>query len=453
VIVTLKARNGVCERIASGTPFLARRILLRNFILGGEAQFSEVTIMASISKDPNGHKRLLFIDPNGKRRSVRLGKMNNHAARAIKTRVEHLLAAIISQQAVDGETARWVANLPDVLHGKLAKAGLIQPRDSVTLGAYIEKFIELNSHRAKATIAKYKGTRTKLLGFFDASINLRSVTEGDADEWRQYVASIVESENTVRKHIAVAKRIFNTALRKQLIEENPFADQAATIQANSERFYFVTQEEAEKVLDACPDAEWRLIFALARYGGLRCPSDYLDLTWDDVNWSEGRFTVYSPKTKQYRTVPLFPEVRKYLEEAFDQAPEGAVHVIQRYRDEDVNLRTPLNRIIKRAGLTPWQKPLQNLRATRETELADLYPEHVVCEWIGNSKVVARKHYLHVTEDHFAKAAQNPAQTAPLRGGKEGTDGPQKPTMSAARNSCPHKILHQVAETGLEPVRG
>jgi hypothetical protein len=56
---------------------------------------------------------------------------------------------------------------------------------------------------------------------------------------------------------------------------------------------------------------------------------------------------------------------------------------------------------------------------RETELAEIYPLHVVCAWIGN---MDRQHgsatwigntpkdsYLQVTVDHFAKAAQNPAQ--------------------------------------------
>jgi hypothetical protein len=40
-------------------------------------------------------------------------------------------------------------------------------------------------------------------------------------------------------------------------------------------------EERNKVLEACPNAEWRLIFALSRFGGLRCPSEHLVLTWAD----------------------------------------------------------------------------------------------------------------------------------------------------------------------------
>ena len=163
-----------------------------------------------------------------------------------------------------------------------------------------------------------------------------------------------------------------------------------------------------QVLEACPDAEWRLLFALSRFGGLRCPSEHLALTWSDVDWERDRFRVTSPKTEHHegkggRWVPIFPELRPYLEEAFELATEGAVFVINRYRDRNSNLRTQLNRIIRRAGLEPWPKLFHNLRASRETELAETFPVHVVCAWIGNTERIAAKHYLQVTEDHFALA--------------------------------------------------
>ena len=56
----------------------------------------------------------------------------------------------------------------------------------------------------------------------------------------------------------------------------------------------------------------------------------------------------------------------------------------------------------------WPKLCQNLRSTRETELAEQYPIHVVCEWIGASQPVAMKHYLQVTEEHFEQALQGDA---------------------------------------------
>ena len=60
-------------------------------------------------------------------------------------------------------------------------------------------------------------------------------------------------------------------------------------------------------------------------------------------------------------------------------------------------------------MKPWPKLWQNLRSTRETELADQFLAHVAAARIGNSVAVAVKHYLQVTDEHFEKAAQNAAK--------------------------------------------
>src|SRR5262249_50284009 len=152
--------------------------------------------------------------------------------------------------------------------------------------------------------------------------------------------------------------------------------------------------------------------------GLRCPSEHFALKWSDIDWDNGRFLVHSPKTEHHegkadRCVPIFPELLPYMEEAFDLAPEGEVFVIAHYRDPKVNLRTQLNRILHRAGVTPWPRLFHNLRASRETELAATYPMHVVCAWIGNSERVALKHYLQVTEDYFNRANGSAAESDAL----------------------------------------
>jgi hypothetical protein len=61
------------------------------------------------------------------------------------------------------------------------------------------------------------------------------------------------------------------------------------------------------------------------------------------------------------------------------------------------------KIIRRAGLEPWPKLWQNLRASRQTELEKEFPLHVVCAWIGNNERTARKHYLQVTDEHYDQA--------------------------------------------------
>lgn len=110
-----------------------------------------------------------------------------------------------------------------------------------------------------------------------------------------------------------------------------------------------------------------------------------------------------------RWIPLFAELRPYIPVAFDEAADGAVYVITRSRDPKVNLRKRLTDIIRKAGLTPWPKLWQNLRATRETGLADRFPIQAVCQWIGNSQAVAGSHYLQVTAEHVRQAIEGPGE--------------------------------------------
>jgi integrase len=382
--------------------------------------------MASISDDPNGHRRILFVDREGKRKTIRLGKVPKRLAEEIKAKVEAIAAAAASGFSLDGETAAWLGKIDNKLHARLAVAGLVEPRETpesrqkVRLGEWLDTYIAGRTDVKPNTRRNLEAARARLVEFFGCDKTLEDITAGDVDEWVVWLRGRYAS-GTSGRTIKRAKQFCQAAVRKKLIPSNPFAEVKPPSQVNTARNYLITREDAVRVLDACPDAEWRLLFALSRFGGLRCPSEHLALKWTDVDWVRGRFRVASSKTEHLegggvRWVPIFPELRLYLEEAFELAPEGAVYVIGRYRDTNSNLRTQLQRIIRRAGLEPWPKLFHNLRATRETELTETFPLHVVCAWIGNTPKVAEKHYLQVTADttrrrHAKWAAQKAAQKA------------------------------------------
>jgi integrase len=245
------------------------------------------------------------------------------------------------------------------------------------------------------------------------------ITPSDADQYKQKLVGDKLASMTIRKRLQFATMIFRAALRRRLIAESPFAE--VTIKAGMpDRSRFITRDETQCLLDACPNNDWRLIIALARYGGLRCPSEVLSLRWQDVDWTAGKITVQSPKTEHHpgkatRTIPLFPELREHLQAGFD--PQVVYVVDERMRASaqgkagwrNCNLRTQFERIVKRAGLTPWPRLFHNLRSSRQTELAESFPSHVVCDWLGNSEDIARKHYYQVTADHFAEALSNPRE--------------------------------------------
>ena len=230
---------------------------------------------------------------------------------------------------------------------------------------------------------------------------------------------------TIHKRIQVARSFFHAMRRRKLIDENPFDGVKAAAAGTRDRQRFVTREEIDAVLAACPDHDWRTIVVLARYGGLRCPSEVLSLRWQDVDWDAGRIVVTSPKTehhagKQSRTIPLFPELRPILAEASEQAADGAVYVVdESFRKPamgpagwlNANLRTTFEKIVRRAGLKAWPRLFQNLRASRETELVESYPIQVVTGWLGNTPNIALRHYLITTAEHFDAAVRGDDKAA------------------------------------------
>lgn len=389
--------------------------------------------MSSISKQANGRKTIQFVGADGKRRSLRLGKASVRDAEKFKVRIDSLVTSTITGHAIDPDTARWIAGLDQVMLDRLNRVGLIQAcsRRNLTVAEWIGEYINSRTDLKGRTVNNLKQAEGYIVEFFGKTKLLKDVSPGDGDELRRWMLTRL-GVNTVRRHMGRGKQFMRAAHRKRLIETDPFADiKDCSVQADETRLFFVTREMADKVIDACPDVEWRLLFALVRFGGLRCPSEPLDLTWDCVNWDANRITVGKHKTKQ-RTIPIFPEIRVHLEAAFDQAKDGERFVITRYRDASANLRTQFNRIVENAGLTPWKKPFTNCRSTRETELAERFPIHVVTSWIGNSPRVAMKHYLQTTDAHFedacrpdkpvANAVQNPVQHDAANDREESCDG-------------------------------
>lgn len=196
----------------------------------------------------------------------------------------------------------------------------------------------------------------KLNEYFGADKLLYDITTSDADVWRQWLVNQKYIEVTISKVVKHAKHFLLMANRKGLVRENPFQHLKAGGEENESRKRFIEQQTIDRAIEVAPDTQWKLIIALARYGGLRCPSEVLALTWDDADWEAGKITVMSPKTKRqgkpYRVMPLFPELIPLLERAFEDAEEGTLYVIEKYRNGMQTWVPNLNAFSNEPGLSP-----------------------------------------------------------------------------------------------------
>ena len=201
-------------------------------------------------------------------------------------------------------------------------------------------------------------------------------------EWRASLKKTLASA-TIAQHTKQAKSVFNWAVESKWLTESPLTGVSQGSFVNRKNDRIITMDEYAKLLDACPCQDWRAILALARIGGIRCPSELIALRWSDV--TEKQFYVRSSKTehhegKEGRTVPLFNELRVELE-ALQRDTE---FVINRYRDPKQNLGTTLAKIVKRAGLPKIKRPFDNMRTSRSNEIYREFGAHCESEWIGHS---------------------------------------------------------------------
>ena len=419
--------------------------------------------MASIGKDSNGRKRILFVAPDGSRKTLRLGKVSERTATRVKEYVEDLVAVQQHGGRPADKTQEWLANMKDTAHDRVARAGLDKPRGDirVAIPGFIASYVEGRADCKQNTRENWTQVRQWLVKCFGEDRDIRTIGAAEAEDFRVFMVKAGLSENTIRRHVGRCRQLFKGAIRRGMIwGDNPFEGMQATVRADKERQFFVTRAIADRVLDQCPDNQWKLMFVLSRYGGIRTPSETLALKWVDIDWEHNRIRVPSCKTEhieghECRYIPLFPEIRPHLQAVFDEAEEGSEYVITRYRSQLVNLRTQMAKIIKRAGLVPWPKPWHNMRSTRQTELAEKYPIHVVCAWLGNSRAVAQEHYLQVTDAHFTQAvaeaggaAQNPAQYRAEPGGN-GVEGDCENSNVSAVSETYGAMF--IPPTGFEPV--
>ena len=392
--------------------------------------------MASVVSYDNGLKRIEFcLYPNGPRKTVRLGRVNSKLAESWCAKIEAIIADKLANRPHDAELSQWLANLDEAMLGRLKAVGLAEGVGlaQITLQEFMDRFFKALTGK-DSTRTSYGNVRRNLEEFLGGQRQLRGISAPDADEWSAWLEHHENlSTPTISRRVIAARTMWRKAIRWKLATENPFLGVKAGKQENDARKMFVAHKTIDNIIAEAPDTEWKVIIALARYGGLRCPSEIYALKWTDIDWERGHIRVSSRKTEHHegkseRTVPLFLELRAHLLKLFEEAEPGATFVIVKSRLECLNPRTRFEGIIESAGEKQWPKLFQNLRASRESELMRKFDLATVCKWIGNSPAVAAKHYamsIDLNADFDRASAKGPV---PLR-------TQQNAQQSAASSAC------------------
>ena len=247
-----------------------------------------------------------------------------------------------------------------------------------------------------SSVKKLIGSLTKLTEKFGQGKDVLSFTRGDALDYQSWVALQKVSAAYQRTLQRYAKQLFAFAVDHEWILSNPFIKLKSSSLAAENRHY-VNEIDSEALINACPTIGWKVLIGLARYAGIRIPSEIPD-SWNSIDWENRTITILAKKTK-VRVCPIIPELFKILEEAYAlKSTDKMVEI------STCNLRRQFPKIIEKAGLAAWQDLFQTLRRSCATHLiSDGFSQHNVAQWLGHSVKVSNEHYLMVRSEDFSKA--------------------------------------------------
>lgn len=397
--------------------------------------------MATLFKhEPTGLYRCQFTNPvTGKRATVYTGMSKLSDAGSFLKGLEHLLACLKEDGQPDRAAQKWIADLSAGMRAKLSadKIALISTDTAApkTFAALLDLYIDRRKGSVdEKTLRKWRSQRVRLIEHFGERKALASLNEADGEDFRAWMQSLRKErkastakdengdprpplppepmkESHIRKTCQFANQVCDYAVKRGWIEASPF-ESVPKSSPKTEQHEYLSRPDTQKLIDAAPHDEFRLLIGLCRYGGMRNPSETQLLRWRDFDFKRKRFHVTSPKGKRHgkgtRETPLFQELVPLIEKA-GQGKQPDEWVIDQYRGS--NNRTLLEKVATRAGIDFWESPFIALRASCETDLVAKYPIHDVCKWLGNSPAIAMRHYLIATEANFERAANEPFDTA------------------------------------------
>jgi len=370
--------------------------------------------MATLTKDKRTGAFLVQWYEGKRRQTISLSncKYRRKTAEQVKALVESLIYHRDNEILIpEKKTARLLEFASDEIQDKLSKAGLIAVTKSRTCQELWETFLKHKTDIKQGTIDKYHQSQNIFFEMFSLVEPIENITAERLLEWKASLLTEYK-EATVAGHIKNVKTVLNWAVdTMDWLPKNPMRKIPNGSFVNRDKDRPISMDEYAKLLAASPNQEWRTIIALARIGGLRCPSELKQLRWSDINWAENRFLVHSPKTEHHeghreRIVPLFPELRAELDQHFRSLDETDKNefVIEQYRLTSWYLWSAFKKISHGAGLGTIVCPFVNMRRSRSNEVDRLFGSKKESLWIGHSEKVMIKHYLVLEDEDYAEAA-------------------------------------------------
>jgi len=269
----------------------------------------------------------------------------------------------------------------------------LEKTKSPFLSSLIKKYLSYcQAHHSTRTYQGIDSVAIKEFLEFIGDIPVRSIAPFQIEEWKNSLLKKGNSKRTINRKLQTVKAMFNRAAEWDLISMNPLRHtKYFTFHKRPPRF--LSKEEIQRLLEASQNYRKRDVILFLLYTGCR-KGEMEKLRWEDINFEQGYIEIKKTKTKEFRRIPLHPELKKLL--------------LERERKGDYvfgtqnNLLRDTKKVYKQAKIK--NASIHTLRHTFASHLAlqgvDL---KTIAELLGHSSVRTTEIYAHLSPDHLKTA--------------------------------------------------
>lgn len=198
---------------------------------------------------------------------------------------------------------------------------------------YIENYVLSKEKELSPNVFfAYKSNLKVMRKFFGNKLKVKDVTYHHIEDFYDYLKNSRGNKNvTVKHHAIILSPALRQAYRDDLIPKNPY-EFMPHIKREKSLMKYYNKDELEKLFEYTDKTALKLIVRMAAYYGFR-RSELIGLKWDAIDFENKRITikhkVLSVEGKLYlsdtlktqashRTLPLLPEIEKFLLERKNQ---------------------------------------------------------------------------------------------------------------------------------------
>lgn len=324
-------------------------------------------------------------------------RYDERGAIEVASLIDNLVSARIQCREPSTIDAEKIKRVLPLIRKSLINHDLIDatPDDTIpTLKQLCDEFLDARRGMRPNSFKNDQQAVNKLLRFFVGKRRIDTIMVAECKDFRVWLETECNNgDATINRAIKRCRTIFKRGVEMKYISDNPFSKVKAGKSINKSRrnpAKNATMKNVLQVLQFSPCQEFTMAILLARFEGLRTPSEIKNLKFS--NFEGAYFRILDETKTGTREVPIAGIVRKQLEILKKNAKPGQELIFTKKLGSENTIASRLRKLMKKAGID-WGRPLQNLRVAFLHDLScNGVSTQGIDNWGGNSGPVRVDHY-------------------------------------------------------------